>query len=210
MSADLLSAALESAINRYLRFDQDFAQALRPLDGRLLSIDIDGTGVELEVAFGVGAVMVRHRREGDEWAVADVSIRGTPITLVRLAREGAADPTLGGAVRIHGDMEVARDLATALSSLEVDLEEMLSRVTGDATAHQAGRVARGLAAWGKRAQDSLLRDTAEYLTEESGALPGRAEMEAMVTQSDDLRDDVARLEKRIERLLRTRAGPRSS
>ena len=61
-----------------------------------------------------------------------------------------------------------------------------------------------------RARSSFERDVGEYLVEESALAPSRAEVDEFATRVDDLRDDVARLEKRVQRLAARRAGDGSS
>ncbi|MDG2394798.1 SCP2 sterol-binding domain-containing protein [Candidatus Thioglobus sp.] len=44
-------------------------------------------------------------------------------------------------ITIHGDVKTAQLLVDLLQSIEIDLEEILSRYTGDIIAHEAGKVA---------------------------------------------------------------------
>ena len=159
---DWLSRAVEGAANRYLRLDQDFARALRPLAGRVVGVEVQGAGIALLVHFVEEAVLVRRLRadarseqQGPEPPAPDVQISGTPFALARLAREGGSDPTLGGQVRIFGDIDVAQRLSRALATLELDWEELLSRLVGDAAAHQVGRAARGLGDFAARARSGF-------------------------------------------------------
>ena len=198
----MLSSLVEGLINRYLSVDQDLGSALRTLDGRMIVLEVQGTPVHLVFHFLADGVLVRRVEEmaDGETQVPDVHIRGTPFALARLAREGGADPTLGGQVRIHGDIEVAQKLAGVLSGFEFDWEELLSRITGDVAAHQIGRVARGIGEFATRTRVTLERDLGEYLVEERQLVPSRADIESLAGDVDDLRDDVARLEKRVQRL----------
>lgn len=199
---DWLARAVEGAVNRYLGVDPDFARTLHPLEGRVIGVALEGAGVELLVHFVAEGVLVRRARVEDpvEAPAPDVHIRGTPLALARLAREGGNDPTLGGQVRIHGDIDVAQKLSRALADLEVDFEELLSRVTGDVTAHQVGRAVRGVGRFVDRARSSFERDLGEYLSEETALTPRREELEQFGTDVDVLRDDVERLEQRVRRL----------
>ena len=199
---DWLARAVEGAVNRYLETDADAARTLRPLEGRVIGVALEGAGVELLVHFVAEGVLVRRARvdEEGEAPAPDVHIRGTPLALARLAREGGNDPTLGGQVRIHGDIDVAQRLSRALAELEVDVEELLSRVTGDVAAHQIGRAVRGVGDFAARARSGFERDLGEYLSEEAALTPRREELEQFGADVDVLRDDVERLEQRVRRL----------
>ena len=87
-----------------------------------------------------------------------------------------------------------------LDGIDIDWEEHLSRVTGDVLAHQVGNVARGMLEWGRNTLDTVSRDVAEYLHEESRDLPTRGEVDEFLARIDTLRLDVDRLEARVQRL----------
>lgn len=199
---DWLARTVEGAVNRYLRVDEEFTRALTPLAGRVVGVTLEGTGIELMLHFVAEGVVVRRPRSGDEPDTpgADVQVRGTPLALARLAREGGTDPTLGGQVRIHGDIDVAQRLSRALASLEVDWEELLSRLTGDVAAHQIGRAVRGAGSFAERARSGFERDLGDYLSEEAALTPRRDELERFGAEVDVVRDDVERLEQRVQRL----------
>ncbi|MGB5165181.1 MAG: hypothetical protein WBN61_07990, partial [Woeseiaceae bacterium] len=56
--------------------------------------------------------------------------------------------------------------------------------------------------WARAARSTMGANVREYLQEESGDVPSRYEVEKFTTQVSVLRDDVARVEARINRLLR--------
>ena len=91
---------------------------------------------------------------------------------------------------------------TCLGGIDIDWEEQLSRLSGDVLAHRLGTMVRGALDWGRRAKQSLERDVAEYLREETGLNPRQDEVESFVAGVDVLREAVDRLEARLERLAR--------
>jgi ubiquinone biosynthesis accessory factor UbiJ len=80
-----------------------------------------------------------------------------------------------------------------------------SPVIGDPFAHQVGNRVRAAGRWGQKTRDPD-HGLQEYLQEEAGLLPTRYEIEAFLSQVDILRDDVERVEARIERLTRQIEG----
>lgn len=102
--------------------------------------------------------------------------------------------------RINGSVEFADTLGFVLRHLSWDFEEDLARVTGDIAAHRIANTLRSLTAWQKQAAQRLGENLAEYLRDESGALPAPQEIATFSADVDRLRDDVARLEKRLQRL----------
>ncbi|GAB6042868.1 ubiquinone biosynthesis accessory factor UbiJ [Endothiovibrio diazotrophicus] len=198
-----LHAAIEIAFNRYLAMDPDAGRRLDGMAGRCVAIELSGLELTLYLLFASGGVRVLDRLDSE----ADTVLRGSPVDLIRLSREGVAG---AGAVEIRGDVDLARRFETMLGEVEVDWEEQLSKVAGDVVAHQAARVVRGFLDWGRGASKSLERNVSEYLREESGISPRRDELDDFVRSVDETRNDVERLEARIERLLDSSAAENSS
>jgi ubiquinone biosynthesis protein UbiJ len=63
---------------------------------------------------------------------------------------------------------------------------------------------RGMGSWLVRAGDALRMNTAEYLQEESRAMPAPLEAHAFYDDVERLRDDVERAAARLARLERPR------
>ncbi|HSS46981.1 MAG TPA: SCP2 domain-containing protein, partial [Burkholderiales bacterium] len=60
--------------------------------------------------------------------------------------------------------------------------------------------AQSFSTWGKQTFDSLSRSFAEYWTEERPLIAKSAHVKQLIADVDALRDDVERLEKRLEKL----------
>ncbi len=132
-------------------------------------------------------------------AVADVTLRVTPGLMLRLM---ARDASAWNAVKVEG-VEGTAEFAAAINhvarNLRWDVEEDLSRVFGDVAAHRIAETGRKLSHWGRQGTDNIARSFAEYWTEERPLIAGRADVEQFNRDVDALRDDVARLEKRVEK-----------
>jgi ubiquinone biosynthesis accessory factor UbiJ len=194
---------LETVINRALMWlDRDVFDALIEMDDRVVAVDVTGTGRRFVLRCGARGVELLESSAGP----VDVCIAGTPGALARLVRAGEdADPLFEGEVAITGDVATAQRLKTILARTHIDWEELLSKAVGDVAAHQLGNAVRSARDWSSRARGTLLRDLGEYLSEEARLVPGRAELGAFMAAVDVLRDDVERIEKRVERLQRRRA-----
>jgi len=135
-------------------------------------------------------------------AVVDVdpaaTIKLTPalaIRLVLLKNESARSE-----VEVEGDTALAAALTRIVGTLRWDVEEDVSRVVGDVAAHRIGSAGRALLDWQAAVAANIARSFGEYLTEERGAVANREALRAFAEAVDELRDDVERLEKRIQRL----------
>jgi ubiquinone biosynthesis protein UbiJ len=104
------------------------------------------------------------------------------------------------AARIEGSAEFAETLGFVIRNLRWDAEEDLSRIVGDIAAHRIVTGTRELGAWQQQAAQNLAENLAEYFTEEQPMIARRADIADFAAEIDRLRDDAARLEKRLQRL----------
>lgn len=101
-------------------------------------------------------------------------------------------------VRIDGNAEFADTLGFVFRNLRWDAEEDLSKLFGDIAARRIVLAAKGLKTFHTQALDALGGNFAEYFTEEQKLLVTRRESSDHGRDVGQLRDDLARIEKRIE------------
>lgn len=187
---------LEAVLNRNVAASGRARAVARQLDGKLLSLTVEGTPFAIFFRAEDGRLRITSRNE----QVADARLSGTPAALLALAGPQAEGALRAGGVRIEGDAEVAQKFRELLSQAQPDFEEELARVVGDVAARQVANLARGVLQWGRRASGSLTGSVVEYLQEEGRDLPTRTEVEEFLEGVDRLREDVDRVEARISRL----------
>jgi ubiquinone biosynthesis protein UbiJ len=201
---DAALAALETALNRTIALDPEWAARLAPLQGRLICIELKGFGTRFYLIPGADGLQLFGAYEGEP----DCLLRGSPLALARMGlAERKEDELFAGEVEVEGDTRLAQDLGAFIAGLDVDWEEQLSRLVGDPVAHQVGQGLRSVGRWGRKSADTLAQDLKEYLQEEARLLPTDYEVQAFLDRVDTLRDDVERLAARIERLARGRKSP---
>lgn len=177
--------------------DPDALGRLASLRGRTIAVELQGLNLTLCFRPASEGLQILGTCDG----TPDTMLSGTPLSLVRLAADRGRRKTLfSGDVEIRGDVELGQRFKEILDSIEIDWEEQLSRGVGDMAAHQTGNLVRGVAAWGRRALDSLSRDMVEYLQEERRQVPSLSEVDAFLGDVDRLRIDADRLEARVRRL----------
>jgi ubiquinone biosynthesis protein UbiJ len=104
------------------------------------------------------------------------------------------------AARIEGSAEFAEALGFVIRNLRWDAEEDLSRIVGDIAAHRIVKGTSDVAAWQRQVAQNFAANLAEYFTEEQALIARQADIASFAGEIDRLRDDVARLEKRLQRL----------
>ena len=104
------------------------------------------------------------------------------------------------AVEVLGDDRLAAEVLVLARHLRWDAEEALSRLIGDIAAHRLAGAGRAFAAWHVDAAHRLIAALGDYLTDEKQLLARRAELRALDESVAQLRDGIARLDKRIKQL----------
>jgi ubiquinone biosynthesis protein UbiJ len=103
-------------------------------------------------------------------------------------------------VEVHGDAKLAAEVLVLARHLRWDAEEDLAGVIGDVAAHRVAQAGRAFAAWHLDAAQRLASAFADYASEEKQILARRGELETLGESVARLRDALARLDKRTERL----------
>jgi len=106
-------------------------------------------------------------------------------------------------IGIEGNADLASTVQYLFRHLRWDVEEDLSRIFGDALAHRMVEQGKRFAAWNREAVTKLAQNLTEYWIEEQPLLARPADARQFLAGVDQLRDDLARLEKRIDALTRT-------
>ncbi|MEJ2127787.1 MAG: SCP2 sterol-binding domain-containing protein [Woeseiaceae bacterium] len=191
---------LTGILNRNISETTPARDLCRKLDDKIIAIRVRDTGLAMYFLVNDEVLTLKSAIESEP----DVVLTGSLLTLARMAgpagEESDGAPIRSGSLDITGDAYTAQNFQQLLKYAKPDVEEELSQVVGDAAAHRAGQFARGFRAWVQGVRDTIHSDVREYLQEESRDVPSRYEVERFANQVDALRDDVARLEARINRL----------
>jgi len=192
----MILATLEATLNRNIADSAAAKNLCKRLQGKSMQINLTG----LPLKFTLSADPMGVQIKPDDNRKADAVLTGTPFGLLNLVNQDSTAPIQDRAVRIEGNAEVAHAFSELLKTAKPDLEEELSRLIGDVAAHRIGNAARSFLAFGRRATNTLLQNTSEYLQEEGRDVPNKTEMDEFLRDVDTLRDDAARLEARINLL----------
>jgi len=192
--------AIEKAINRYLALDPVAVERLSSYHDKIVAVEISGLDFTFYILIKDKGVIV-SQQEPDN---IDTWLTGAPASLIKMGLSNKAVDTenimFSGEVEIRGDVELGQALKTVFNEIDIDLEEQLSKITGDVVAHQVGNLVRGGAQWGRKSLQTLELDLAEYLQEEINFLPRREEVNSFLSGVDQLRSDVDRMEARVKSL----------
>ena len=196
---DALEAALRPVakiLNRNIQESTPARELCVKLSGTVVAVRVSDTALAAYFIVDDEAIDVVAATSQDP----DVIITGSLITLASLAGQSGTTAIRDGSLDISGDAELAGQFQQLLAFARPDIEEELSGIVGDAAAHRLGEFARGFGRWGREARSTMGANIREYLQEESRDAPSRYEVEKFNTDVNKLRDDVDRIEARLNRL----------
>lgn len=197
----LLERTFVAAFNHLIDQAPWAQQRLTPYAGRRVRLVSGPVSIGF-VLTADGHALTERDRSPEDGGPPDVTLAVAFDRLPSLLGEGL-DKT-GGAIRLDGDADLAAALGFVFRNLRWDAEEDLSRVVGDIAAHRLVSGATRLHHGNLRALESVTANLGEYLTEEAAILVRPAALAPITVEMNTLRDDLARLEKRIARLERQR------
>lgn len=185
-----MDALFVAAINHVLRRNSWAQAQLAAHAGKSVRFECAPASLAL-IVLDHGEVAPAHG------AQAEVTIRITPGTALRLL---ARDAAVWRDIEVSGDTDFAAAIDHVWRNLRFDVEEDLARVFGDIAAHRMTQTGRALDRWRAQSFDSIARSFAEYWTEEEPLIARAHDVDRFNRDVDLLRDDVARIEKRIAQL----------
>ncbi len=192
----MLQSPLLKLFNRVLGDYPLAREQLQKHSGKLVAATVGPVEIRMRIGADGDMEMVGAGNEAEPPAVSFA----VPLALLpRLAR---GDESSFAMVVFSGDSELAATLSTVARNVEWDIEEDISRVTGDVIAHRVVGSAKSLGSWARDAESRLTASLAEYLSEERRSFITRRELEELATANETLRDDLARLGARLGKLTR--------
>jgi ubiquinone biosynthesis protein UbiJ len=201
--------ALEAALDRLLALDPETQAALSALEGRRIQLTMEAPALALELSVRDGRFVVgpANADVADVTSEPDLAVRSTLGGL--LAQLPFLRPNAGGGtgkLKIAGDAELARQLQRLAERYDPDWNLPFTDLFGDVLGVQIANGVRTALRAGRDGAVRLARHGAEFLTEESRDVVGRAELEAHLDDVDALRDRVERMAARMQQLQRKLPG----
>ncbi len=136
---------------------------------------------------------------GGETAAPEASIYAPPSLMLRML---AKDESAKLEFKIMGDAHLAAEIAKILQNMRWDVEDDLSKLVGDIPATKLADFSRKTTQTIKETGTNLAEMLSEYLQEERPMIAKKRHVEQFNTDVDALRNDTARLEKRLAKLMK--------
>ncbi len=193
----LLLSVFETALNRLIALDSDAVYLLTPLIGKVIGITIRPFNETLYLCPSETTIQVLDDYPGP----VDALLTGSALAF---GAKGLGSSSIGtlfnDSIEISGDSEVGHAFIRLFEKMDIDLEESLSRYTGDIIAHRIGRFFRTGHRWTGDMLESFRLNLTEFLQEEARDLPAKPEADIFYRKIGDLQTDLNRLQSRLENL----------
>ncbi|AUH71328.1 Protein YigP [Legionella sainthelensi] len=191
--------ALQKAINKAVRLDEDMPAKLQALDNKCLEMVISPLNVNFFILFENREIILLDHYDKK----ADTVIHSSPLGLIRLSLLPAskARSLFNDKIRITGDTELGQHIKKLFDEMDIDWEGHLAHFTGDVVAHQIGSFFRKGLQFKKQFDKSVRQNMAEYLQEELRVVPSKYELEDFFAEIDELSLSVERLQAHVNQLI---------
>lgn len=186
-----LFSLLPAAINHVLAQEPWACEKLRTHAGKVARID---AGV-LNFRWKVASDGMLQAAADDEQENVVIRVRPADIPLILQNRERAVSY-----VQVEGDADFANTMSQLSQSVKWEAEEDLSKLVGDIAAHRIVGTAKSIAETVKSTGRATAENIAEYFLEENPMLMRAQPLSDFAREVASLRDDIERLEKRIQRI----------
>jgi ubiquinone biosynthesis protein UbiJ len=193
----LAGRVLQEALNRVIRLDPDSHAKLQALESRRIEAHLESPDIALAIDVRDGLLQVGPIDRARE---ADISIKSKLSGLLQSLPVFAQGRTVVGAMRINGDIELARMLQDLLKGFDPDWDAPFVQTFGPVLGPQAAKVLREGFHHARIGTAGLARSGAEYATEEARLVVGKAELADFHAEVDRLRQRADRLYARAQQL----------
>ena len=164
---------------------------LQPFAGKVVQFDIAFIKTNLLILED-GSLAI-----AGETASPEASIHAPPSLVLRIL---AGDESAKTQIKIEGDAHLAAELGKVLQHMRWDVEEDLSKLVGDIAANKTATAAKKTFAETKKQTINAAEMLSEFWQEEKPILAKKRHLARFNADVDTLKSDVARFEKRIEKL----------
>lgn len=196
MIKTFVTAALEAALNRYLKLDPEIYLRIKELPNKVLLLSIPDWRLHIYMMPTSQGIRLMNHYEGE----VATTISGKLLNMLSLPKTKGHDSSVFSSISIEGDVEFGRKFRELLQQTQIDWEEPLSKFLGDGLAHQIGGGIRELMRWQQQVTQHFKEDLTDYLQHGTSLLPARQEINIFFNAVSELRHDIERLEIRLQHL----------
>ncbi|SDH54883.1 ubiquinone biosynthesis protein UbiJ [Vibrio xiamenensis] len=195
----LMTAGIEVSLNTLIKDDPELVRRLARMKGQVIQVHLKELNKTLTFIFSQ-QIDVLAQYEGEPNCYLSLNLSVLPqlreqANITKLIKQDK--------VVLDGDIQLAQKFAQLMTDCKPDLEEWLSRVTGDVVAHTVVSGAKQMFSQVKQCAAKQQDHLGQIVTEEWQLAPSALEVAHFCDQVDELKSHAARIEERFNQLLET-------
>ncbi|MBD1577274.1 SCP2 domain-containing protein [Vibrio sp. S11_S32] len=189
----LVTGVIETALNRLIQDDVQFVQQVARLKGKVIHIHLQDLDRNLIFVFS-HQVDILSQYEGQPDCYLSLKLS----TLPKLKDQSRITQLIKqDQLVLEGDIQLAQKFSQLITDIKPDIEEWMSRITGDVIAHTVIQGIKQPAQWLRNEAQLQQQRLATVITEEWKLAPNGLEVAYFCDQVDDVTSCVARLEQKM-------------
>ncbi|EKZ9057260.1 TPA: SCP2 domain-containing protein [Vibrio vulnificus] len=193
----LMTAVIETSLNVLVKDNPDLEKRLLRLKGQVIQVHLQEVNKTLTFIFSQQIdVLANYEGQPDCYLSLKLAVLPDLKEQANITKLIKQDKLL-----LEGDIQLAQKFAQLISDAKPDVEEWVSRVTGDVVAHSLAQGVKNVGGFVGRQAKKQQHHLAQVITEEWRLAPGPLEVAYFCDQVDDAKSDLARLEARLQKLL---------
>ncbi|EHU5004648.1 SCP2 domain-containing protein [Vibrio vulnificus] len=193
----LITAVIETGLNVLVKDNPDLEKRLLRLKGQVIQVHLQEVNKTLTFIFSQQIdVLANYEGQPDCYLSLKLAVLPDLKEQANITKLIKQDKLI-----LEGDIQLAQKFAQLISDAKPDVEEWVSRVTGDVVAHSLAQGVKNVGGFVGRQAKKQQHHLAQVITEEWRLAPGPLEVAYFCDQVDDAKSDLARLEARLQKLL---------
>ncbi|EIU7747499.1 TPA: SCP2 domain-containing protein [Vibrio vulnificus] len=193
----LITAVIETSLNVLVKDNPDLEKRLLRLKGQVIQVHLQELNKTLTFIFSQQIdVLANYEGQPDCYLSLKLAVLPELREQANITKLIKQDKLI-----LEGDIQLAQKFAQLITDAKPDIEEWVSRVTGDVVAHSLAQGIKNVGGFVGRQAKKQQHHLAQVITEEWRLAPGPLEVAYFCDQVDEVKSDLARLEARLQKLL---------
>lgn len=193
----LVTAVIETSLNTLVNDDPALVRRLSRLKGQIIQVNLKELNKTLTFVFSQQIdVLSEYEGQPDCYLSLNLSVLPELREQSNITKLIKQDKLI-----LEGDIKLAQKFSQLMTDCKPDLEEWLSRVTGDVVAHSLVQGVKNVGGLVAKQATKHQNHFAQVLTEEWKIAPAPLEVAYFCDQVDDVKSSAARLEAKLNALL---------
>ncbi|MCW8333175.1 SCP2 domain-containing protein [Vibrio sp. SCSIO 43135] len=193
----LVTAAIETSLNTLVNDEPELVRRLARLKGQVIQVHLKELNKTLTFIFSQQIdVLGNYEGQPDCYLSLNLSVLPELREQANITKLIKQDKLV-----LEGDIQLAQKFAQLMTDCKPNVEEWLSRATGDVVAHTLVQGAKDVGAFVQKRVAKHQDHLAQVLTEEWRVAPGPLEVAYFCDQVDEVKSQAARIEERLNRLV---------